>query len=110
MEIVIIFVFWVLVYLPFHVYLLYPLTMGIISHFKSNDDSLLSNEPPSVSIIISAYNEEKVIENRVLNIAELDFNFDELEVLVGSDGSTDRTNEILLELEKKFSWLSVFIF
>lgn len=110
MEIAIIFVFWFLVYLPFHVYLLYPLSMGIISHFKRKDKSLRSNGLPSVSVIISAYNEEKVIENRVLNIAESDCNFDELEVLIGSDGSTDRTNWILLELEKKFSWLTVFIF
>jgi len=109
-EIVFIIVFWFLIYLPFHAYLLYPLTMGIFSHFKSKDSTPLSSEPCSVSIIISAYNEEKVIENRVLNIAESDYNFDTLEVLVGSDGSTDRTNEILLELEKKFSWLSVFIF
>ena len=75
--------------------------MGIFSHFKSKDSTPLSSEPRSVSIIISAYNEEKVIENRVLNITELAYNFDTLEVLVGSDGSTDRTNEILLELEKK---------
>ncbi len=109
-ELVIIFIFWFLVYLPFHAYLIYPLSMGIFSHFKSKDTAPLSTEPLSVSIIISAFNEEIVIENRVLNIAELDYNFDEVEVLIGSDGSSDRTNEILLELEKKFSWLSVFIF
>ncbi len=109
-EIIIIFAFWFLLFLPFHAYLVYPLTMAIISRHWKNEKSTLSNAVPSVSIIISAYNEEKVMRARILNIASLDFNFDKLEVLVGSDGSKDRTNEILRELEKKYSWLSVFIF
>ena len=33
-----------------------------------------------------------------------------VEVLVGSDGSTDKTNDLLLELQKEYKWLKVFIY
>jgi cellulose synthase/poly-beta-1,6-N-acetylglucosamine synthase-like glycosyltransferase len=50
---------------------------------------------PSVSVIVSAYNEEQVIGDRLRNLRELDYPSARLEVLVGSDGSTDRTTTIV---------------
>ena len=52
-------------------------------------------EWPSVSVIVSAYNEEQVIADRVRNLLELDYPTDKLEVVIGSDGSTDRTATIV---------------
>lgn len=49
---------------------------------------------PKVTIIVSAYNEEKIIGTRIKNILSLDYPEDLTEVLIGSDGSTDRTVEI----------------
>lgn len=54
----------------------------------------LDHTPP-VSIVIPAYNEERVIEAKVRNALHLDYPRDRLEVIVISDGSTDRTNEIV---------------
>jgi len=57
-----------------------------------------SGEPdrwPSVSVIVSAYNEEQVLGDRLRNLRELDYPPERLEVLVGSDGSTDRTTAIV---------------
>ena len=54
-----------------------------------------SNCTPVVTIIISAYNEEKYIEEKVKNSLLLDYPEDRLEIIVSSDGSTDRTNEIV---------------
>ena len=51
---------------------------------------------PSVSIIISAYNEEKVIEEKIRNALSLNYPPQQLEIVVLSDGSTDKTNEIVL--------------
>lgn len=50
---------------------------------------------PTVSLIISAYNEERVIGEKVANSLSLDYPKGRLEVLVVSDGSTDRTDEIV---------------
>jgi cellulose synthase/poly-beta-1,6-N-acetylglucosamine synthase-like glycosyltransferase len=49
---------------------------------------------PSVSLIIAAYNEEEVIAERLENALALDYPRDRLQILVASDGSTDRTEEI----------------
>jgi cellulose synthase/poly-beta-1,6-N-acetylglucosamine synthase-like glycosyltransferase len=50
-------------------------------------------EPPSVSLIVAAHDEEAVIEQRVRNALALDYPRDRLEVIVSSDGSADATVE-----------------
>jgi len=52
---------------------------------------------PTVSLIIAAYNEETVIEAKVLNALELEYPRELLQVIVASDGSSDRTVEIARE-------------
>lgn len=65
---------------------------------------------PSISILISAYNEEKVIANRIKNISKQNYNFAKIEVLIGSDASTDSTNLLLTKLKQNFPWLRIFLF
>ena len=50
---------------------------------------------PAVSLIICCYNEEAGIEAKMKNVLALDYPAEKLQVLVASDGSTDRTNEIV---------------
>ena len=50
---------------------------------------------PSVTVIIPAYNEEPVIERRLENLLALDYPPEKLAIVVASDASTDRTNEIV---------------
>src|SRR4051794_23227155 len=49
---------------------------------------------PRVAVIVTAYNEEPVIERRLENLAVLDYPAEKLEVVVTSDASTDRTEEL----------------
>lgn len=51
---------------------------------------------PTVSLIIAAYNEEKVIGQKIENCLDLDYPSENLKIIVASDGSTDRTNEIIM--------------
>ncbi|MBS0168612.1 MAG: glycosyltransferase family 2 protein [Nitrospira sp.] len=51
-----------------------------------------------MTVVISAYNEEAVIEATVMNKLDQDYPLDRLKVLVVSDGSTDRTDEIVKTL------------
>ncbi len=60
--------------------------------FDESRDSL-----PVVSIIIAAHNEETVIRERIQNLLALDYPSDRLEILIASDGSTDRTCELVRE-------------
>lgn len=55
---------------------------------------------PMVSIMIPTYNQERYIADAVKSAAVQDY--DELEVIVADDCSTDRTSEIVKELEKKY--------
>ena len=49
---------------------------------------------PSVSLIVAAYDEEEVIERKIANARALDYPAERLELVVASDGSTDRTAEL----------------
>jgi cellulose synthase/poly-beta-1,6-N-acetylglucosamine synthase-like glycosyltransferase len=52
---------------------------------------------PSVSIIVAAYNEEAVIKEKLKNLFALEYPSDRLEIIVASDGSSDRTVTIVRE-------------
>jgi cellulose synthase/poly-beta-1,6-N-acetylglucosamine synthase-like glycosyltransferase len=52
---------------------------------------------PSVTVIVAAYNEEAAIARRLENLLALDYPGDKLEIVVSSDASSDRTEEIALE-------------
>jgi len=103
------FIFWLSVLILFHPYLIYPITIKIISLFFSAKEFDVETKY-SISILISAYNEEKVIKERLTNIAALNYDLTKIEVLIGSDNSTDRTNQILTELRDIYPWLSIYLF
>ena len=53
---------------------------------------------PTVSVIVTAHDEEAVIGQRLDNLLALDYPSDRMEIVVASDGSTDRTDELTLAL------------
>jgi len=87
-------IFWVSIIGVFYAYLGYPLSLMVIGVFRQRRVKKTPIEP-SVAIIITAYNEEKRIEAKILNTLKLDYPRDRLEIIVASDGSTDRTNDIV---------------
>lgn len=85
-------------------YAFYPSLLWFISLFKKQPRKrqfLTISEWPSVTMLISAYNEEAVIEEKILNSLSLDYPKDLLEVIVISDGSTDRTDALVKKYEDK---------
>jgi cellulose synthase/poly-beta-1,6-N-acetylglucosamine synthase-like glycosyltransferase len=52
---------------------------------------------PNVTVLITAFNEEDSIRNKIENTHAIDYPKQKLEILVASDGSTDRTDEIVRE-------------
>ena len=89
--------YWVLLFLLVHCYVLFPVTLPFVSEiFKRKGSKAEGGEElPKVSILISAYNEEAVIERKIQNLLELDYPKEKLEILIGDDGSADRTAEIV---------------
>jgi cellulose synthase/poly-beta-1,6-N-acetylglucosamine synthase-like glycosyltransferase len=83
--------------LLFYTYIGYPVALwGVTRLMRSRPASPRApGEWPTVSILISAYNEEAVIAERVENLLTLDYPSERLEILIGSDGSADRTAEIV---------------
>ncbi len=86
--------FWACLFLILYVYIFYPALTGILSSaLKKSVKKSVSLR--SVSIIIPAYNEEKCIGDTIENKLKLDYPKDKLEIIVVSDGSGDRTDEIV---------------
>ena len=73
--------------------------MWLYSSFKGENGDVFGTDRdeyyPSVSLIISAYNEDSVIKEKIENCLALDYPFERLEIIIASDGSDDRTNEII---------------
>ena len=84
--------FWVSLALLFYVYVGYPIVAGLRARMRCRAPRQEAIEP-TVSIVVVAYNEGEHIERRLENLLALDYPADRLEILVGSDGSTDDTVE-----------------
>jgi glycosyltransferase involved in cell wall biosynthesis len=72
----------------------YPVTAAGLRRVRARPVRKAEIEP-TVTLIVPAHNEEDVIERRVENLLELDYPADKLELVVASDGSTDRTHELV---------------
>lgn len=76
-----------------YTYVGYPVVLTLLSRLFGTPVGK-KGMTPTVSVILAAYNEESVIADKIRNLLELDYPADRLEILIGSDGSTDRTVEI----------------
>jgi cellulose synthase/poly-beta-1,6-N-acetylglucosamine synthase-like glycosyltransferase len=81
----------------FHSYVIYPILIKLAAKGKriSNQSFSFTDTLPKVSIIMAAYNEEAVIEEKIRTILDNDYPKEKLEILIGSDNSNDRTNEMI---------------
>lgn len=90
------YIFWISMFMIFHAYFGYPLSLRLISFFRKKEVHKAPFEPP-VTLIITSCNEERRIRDKMENTVSLDYPKDKLQVLVASDGSTDCTNDIVKE-------------
>jgi cellulose synthase/poly-beta-1,6-N-acetylglucosamine synthase-like glycosyltransferase len=89
-------VFWAAVGLLLYTHLGYPLVLWLLTRFRADDAEtppLADGELPSVSLIVAAHDEEASIGRWVHSTLAFDYPRELLEVVVVSDGSTDRTPE-----------------
>lgn len=103
-------IFFVTALLLIHSYLLYPMSIWILTIIINRNYSTDTSFQPKVSILISAYNEEKVIEKTIRQLVNSSYDQDKMEIIVGSDNSTDRTNDILKSLAEEVPNLKIHLF
>jgi cellulose synthase/poly-beta-1,6-N-acetylglucosamine synthase-like glycosyltransferase len=74
----------------------YPAVVSFLARLVPGSVAKADIEP-TVAVIIAAYNEEAVIARRIQNLLELDYPRERLQIVVSSDASSDRTEEIALQ-------------
>ncbi len=91
-------IFWSALALIFYAYLGYPLLLLVCSPLFRRPPSRMDEEYcPTVSIVMAAYNEAAHMRQKLQNCLALDYPREKLEILIGSDGSDDGTNDIVRE-------------
>ena len=91
-------VFWAAWCLILYTYVLFPLVLAICARrVKSTDQGRdeTRDEFPRVAMVVAAHNEARVIAEKLTNSWSLDYPADRFRLVVGSDGSSDNTVEIL---------------
>ena len=80
-----------------YVYFGYPLLLwlGMLGRRRSIRLESASVLAPMITVIVAAHNEESQIEAKIRNVLDSEYPRDRLEILVGSDGSSDRTEAIV---------------
>jgi len=105
-------IFWLSISLIIYSYLVYPLVLFLLSHFFKKKHTFIpstSSELPEVAVLISAFNEESCIKERINNLLSLDYPHDKIKIYIGSDGSTDSTNEILSKFDDPRLLIKLYI-
>ncbi|MBN1436785.1 MAG: glycosyltransferase family 2 protein [Sedimentisphaerales bacterium] len=100
-QIILQIVFWFCLVATAYTYFLYPVVLVILRRWvrmDSSDEGVMcmpKGQLPTVTMVVSAYNEEDVIADKIANCRTLDYPTDKLRFVFGSDGSTDDTNKFL---------------
>ena len=94
--------FWATLLIVFYTYIGYGILLYIIIRlrrlFKGNPQKAVlpqDDELPTMTLMICAYNEEDVVAEKMENTLAIDYPKDKLQIMWVTDGSNDRTNELL---------------
>ncbi|HVM92308.1 MAG TPA: glycosyltransferase [Terriglobales bacterium] len=87
----------------------YPALLWFMNSLRgSRKTPVLVKNSPFVSIVIAVHNEQATIADKLRNCIDLTYPHDQLEIVVASDGSTDRTSEIVHEFaarDARIRWI-----
>ena len=89
--------FWTAFLLIAHSYIIYPIFIQLAGRFFKNNTQLylVTDELPKITVLMAAHNEELVIEEKINSLLNSNYPHSKIEIFIGSDCSTDRTNEII---------------
>jgi cellulose synthase/poly-beta-1,6-N-acetylglucosamine synthase-like glycosyltransferase len=96
---VVLVLFWVSLAALVWTHVAYPAVVALLARVAQRRVRSADFEP-TVTVVVAAYNEEPVIARRLENLLALDYPADKLSIVVSSDASSDRTEEIALEFPR----------
>lgn len=86
-----------------HTYAIYPVLMRFLARGRSLPSSawLDGDELPEVAVLMAVYNEESVLEETISSILASDYPAEKVRIYVGSDGSTDSSDQIIRDFARE---------
>jgi cellulose synthase/poly-beta-1,6-N-acetylglucosamine synthase-like glycosyltransferase len=87
--------FWISAGILGYIYFGYPLSVKVLARMKGSPVKRVTGTSPTVTLIITAYNEEKSVRAKIDNVLSLDYPQHLLDIAVVSDASSDATDEIV---------------
>ena len=105
-------IFWVSVLLVLHSYLFFPQILNWLAKGKKPNQLVYSapEELPEVAILLAAYNEASVIEEKIRSTFRTTYPRQKISLYIGSDNSTDATNAIVESLKAEFPEIHFYPF
>lgn len=93
--------FWISLFIVFYTYLGYGILLYILIKFKRAFTKRVTEDPiciyPSCTLIVAAFNEEDYMRKKIENTLLLEYPNEKLQIIFVTDGSTDKTPEIISE-------------
>lgn len=103
-------VFWLLIFLVFHSYMLYPFLLQQAASGKELPKIEPVKNIPEVYVVLSVYNGERVVSKNLSSVVASTYPKEKLFALTGSDASDDRTNEIIIAMAVQHTQIKPFCF
>lgn len=103
--------FWFSIGILIYHYALYPKLLSLLARNKQQNTVLFeADELPLISILLAVYNEEQVMVQKIKSTFETGYPLDKIQFLIGSDASTDRTEEIIKGFQNQFPQIELITF
>ncbi|HKC68137.1 MAG TPA: glycosyltransferase [Bacteroidia bacterium] len=105
--------FFLSAYAVAHTYIVYPFLLSIfLKNKKKVSDNVFkpTEELPGIAVICAAYNEERVIEQKIESIFTTNYPVNKVTFYIGTDACSDNTVNIIKKLETKYPSLKLVEF
>lgn len=99
--------FWIAFFVIFWANIGYPISIILIDKILKKQNYKNYEHQPTTTVMVVAHNEEDVILKKLKNLLKIDYPMDKIQILIASDNSTDRTNEIVEKFIKENSNLNI---
>ncbi len=105
-------IFWSSLLALLYTYLIYPIVLSILARGKQLDTEQYESPEhfPRISVLMAVHNEEAVIEEKLTSLIEQEYPHGKINIYIGSDNSSDNTNEIISGYATQHTHLHFFPF
>jgi cellulose synthase/poly-beta-1,6-N-acetylglucosamine synthase-like glycosyltransferase len=93
-----------------HTYIIYPAVIWILNRNKKNKNTILysaNDNLPTIAVICAAYNEEKVMEEKIISTFNTNYPKEKVLFYIGTDNCSDKTVPIIKNLQAKYPALKL---